>query len=131
MEAMKEIIRLKEELEKEKIHRLRLEDELDLLAVDNDRLRNLVASGGSSSMLSFTSKNTSNHSSNSGGGLIGNFSSNSTESPLSTDSDWRELLVDGDGNCADSIHTTIENACGGMNALCVAFCSYPGYYPLL
>jgi WD40 repeat protein len=116
-----EILKLKNELENEKMHRLQLEDELDLLAVDNDRLRKLLASNGG---VGSNNGATAFRSRDSGGGLIGNFSSTSTT--VDPNYEWRELLVDGNNICADTLHTRIENACGGMNALCVDFCTCEG-----
>jgi hypothetical protein len=135
-----EIIRLKAELEQQKNRCAALEDQLDDLAVDNDRLRKLVSQGGSTSVSGFTSKNVTAHSSHgsaagalgggigggSGGGLIGAFNTSNT----STNNDWEELLVDGNDNICDRVQIKLENACGGMNVLCVAFCAYPGDYPL-
>ena len=123
-----EIAQLKAELEVQKSRCARLEDELDDLAMDNDRLRKLVAANGGTSTSGFTSRNVTSHSNNTGGGLIGNFSEGNENQEVSSDVnfDWRELLVDGDDNCIDRVHTKIDNAAGGMNVLCVAFCTYPG-----
>ena len=124
-EMEEEILQLKEELEKQRNRCTRLEDELDDLAVDNDRLRKLLASGGSSDPSGFTSRNVTSHSNNSGGGLLpAAVEGESFSSDINFD--WRELLIDGDANCADAVQYKIENACGGLNALCVAFCAHPG-----
>ena len=124
-----EILQLKAEVEALKSRCARLEDELDDLAMDNDRLRKLTTSGAVlGSTTGFTSRNVTSHSNNSGGGVIGNFTGGN-ESQTDTANatiEWRELLVDGDDNCMDRVHTKIENAAGGMNVLCVAFCTYPG-----
>lgn len=120
-----EILQLKAELEKQRNRCARLEDELDDLSIDNDRLRKLLAAGGGSHSSGFTSKNVTSHSNNSGGGLLPDPSegqSNSTD----TNIDWRELLIDGNSTYADTVQTKFENACGGMNAICVAFCAIPG-----
>lgn len=122
-----EILQLKEELEKQRSRCARLEDELDDLAVDNDRLRKLLASGGSSDPSGFTSRNVTSHCNNSGGGLLPAVGEGES-CPTEVNFDWRELLIDGDANYADAVQHKIENACGGMNALSVAFCAYPGEY---
>lgn len=132
-----EILQLKRSIENERKARLQLEDDLDLLSVDNERLRNICILNGYNTTTTAQTSNVnrckSNYSQKEGNGLIhngtGTFSSSSTFVNINENDqnfEWKDLLVDGDGICADTIHTKIANACGGMNALCLSFCSYPG-----
>lgn len=120
-----EILQLKDQLEKQRIRCTTLEDQLDDLAIDNDRLRKLLAAGGSSNVASFTNSNVASQRTNVGAGVLGNFT------PVSDHSkdeafQCRDLLVEGDDNCPDAVLSKVQNACGGMNALCAAFCMSPG-----
>ncbi len=111
-----EVVYLRAQLAKERTARFKLDEELDLLAFDNDRLRNLVRSipkappaakmmeaSGSTAVAPPSAAGASNN----------------------LDSCQEEFLVEGNGKYADTVVTRIDNACGGMNALCVAFCPYP------
>lgn len=120
-----EILQLKDQLEKQRIRFATLEDQLDDLAIDNDRLRKLLAAGGSSNVASFTNSNVASQRTNVGAGVLGNFT------PVSDHSkdgafEYRDLLVEGDDDCPNAVLTKVQNACGGMNALCAAFCMFPG-----
>jgi len=107
-----EIVYLREQLATERAARIALDDELDLLAWDNDRLRNLVGA------LPKT---------------LPPVSVKSAATSVSTDSIVVDVveevpdafLVEGNGKYANKVVTRINNACGGMNALCVAFCPLP------
>lgn len=120
-----EISQLKDQLEKQRIRCETLEEQLDDLAIDNDRLRKLLAAGGSSNVASFTNSNVASHRTNVGGGVLGNFTPVSDNSQNET-FECRDLLIEGDDNCPDAVLVKVQNACGGMNALCAAFCIYPG-----
>lgn len=125
MTMEEEIVKLKDELEKQRIRCETLEDQLDDLAIDNERLRKLLAAGGSSNISSFTSHNVASQGTNVGGGVLGNFTPANGNS-VDENFECRDLLVEGDDNCSDVVLSKIGNACGGMNALCAAFCTYPG-----
>lgn len=109
-----EVVYLRAQLAKERAARFKLDEELDLLAFDNDRLRGLVRAIPKAPAVAKT---------------IETPGSIAVISPVSASNNpdvWpEELLVEGDGKYADAVVTRIDNACGGMNALCVAFCPYP------
>ena len=103
-----EITWLREQLCKEREAKIKLDEELDLLAFDNDRLKGLVASAGIGQPAKPVGVATS-----------------ATVIAATADDGLEELLQEGDGRFADAVVTRIDNACGGMNALCVAFCPHP------
>lgn len=109
-----EILQLRAQLDKQRIRCAVLENELDDLAMDNDRLRKLLAANGVSS--DFSKRNVTSHS----------LSAAAETATSYANSDWRELLVDGDDIFADMVLSKIDNSCGGMNVLCVNFCTYSG-----
>ena len=107
-----EIVYLRAQLANERAARIQLDDELDLLAWDNDRLRNLVAALPKSSS------------------PVPVKPAASTETTDISVVDVveevpDEFLVEGNGKYANKVVARINNACGGMNALCVAFCLLP------
>ena len=107
-----EIVYLREQLATERAARIALDDELDLLAWDNDRLRNLVGTVPKT---------------------LPPVPVKPAATLVSTDSIVVDVveevpdafLVEGNGKYANKVVTRINNACGGMNALCVAFCPLP------
>ena len=100
-----EVTWLREQLMKEREARLKLDEELDLLAFDNERLKGLLATSGTRPAVAPTISSGDNVAVDNGG--------------------LADLLQEGDGRFADTVVTRIDNACGGMNALCVAFCPHP------
>lgn len=111
-----EILQLRAQLDEQRIRCAALENELDDLAMDNDRLRKLLAANGVSS--DFSKRNVTSHSLSA--------SADTAAGTSDANSDWRELLVDGDNIFADTVLSKIDNSCGGMNVLCVNFCTYSG-----
>lgn len=104
-----EIEQLRLELEKEKTLRIELEEECDTLAMANVRLQNElsvfrkagVSSCSGANAAGFHVAETTNEDGG-GGGVLG---------------------FDGDGRFANKARCTIDNACGSMNVLSVAFCN--------
>jgi WD40 repeat protein len=114
------VVTLKNELNEERRKRLELEGELDILALDNERLRGelqkmrAIALSSPSSAVSPVA------------GEIVNSSDNANLTPVLgevNDSDWQQLLTEGDKLYAKSLKTRIENACGGFNAIATCFCN--------
>eukprot|EP01041_Mallomonas_annulata_P004261 gene4261-8482_t len=98
------VSQLREELEREKLSRTKLEEECDLLSIENERLNKVIIASN------------------------GNLSSQSQQQPtpsqmLNSVSDSEsDILRNGDGMYANIILSRIENVCSGLNATCTAFC---------
>ena len=103
-----EIVYLRAQLAEERAARIKLDDELDILAWENDRLRNLVAALPKTPPVAIKPATSVDTDSN----------NDDVEVP-------DQLLVEGNGKYANKVVSRIDNACGGMNALCVAFCPLP------
>ena len=128
-----EITRLKAELEEQRVRCKGLEDDLDDLTLDNDRLYKLLALAGGgiggNSATAFKSRAPSSANSNDADAKASDGSSTSAVGASSdTNLDWRDLLVDGDDSCTDLVPLKINNGCGGKNVICVTFCAYPGAF---
>ena len=107
-----EIVYLRAQLANERAARIKLDDELDLLAWDNDRLRGLVTA---------LPKTTPPVPVKPAAAALA--TDNVVVDVVEEVPD--EFLVEGNGKYANKVVTRINNACGGMNALCVAFCPLP------
>lgn len=124
-----EITRLKAELEEQRSRCRGLENDLDDMTLDNDRLYKLLAlaGGGASGNSATTFKSRAPPASNSNEEKASDGSSTSASGTTSdTAFEWRDLLVDGDDSCTDLVPLKIKDGCGGKNVICVAFCAYPG-----
>jgi hypothetical protein len=124
-----EITRLKAELEEQRSRCRGLENDLDDMALDNDRLYKLLAlaGGGAGGNSATTFKSRAPPASNSNEEKASDGSSPSASGTSSdTAFECRDLLVDGDDSCTDLAPLKIKDGCGGKNVICVAFCAYPG-----
>ena len=124
-----EITRLKAELEEQRSRCRGLENDLDDMTLNNDRLYKLLAlaGGGAGGNSATTFKSRAPPASNSNEEKASDGSSPSASGTTSdTAFEWRDLLVDGDGSCTDLVPLKIKDGCGGKNVICVAFCAYPG-----
>lgn len=126
-----EIFRLKAELEEQRIRCRGLENDLDDMTLDNDRLYKLLALAGGgiggNSATAFKSRAPTSASSKDAD--ASNEISTSAAGPTSdANFESRDLLVDGDDSCTDLIPFQIKDGCGGKNVICVAFCAYPGTF---
>jgi hypothetical protein len=108
-----EIAALRSELEEERRIRLQLEEELDLLALDNERLREEVE----------TLRRSSSHANSAAGKPVDSSGSLAILAQTVDDIDWKDILAEGDKLYPNSISLKIDNACGGMNAVASCFCN--------
>lgn len=100
-----EIVALRAALAHEKEERQKLDEECDLLAFENDRLKDELAR-----YKALTHSSSSSHS--------GNTKVNDTDAH---GTEVLEVFVEGDGKYANSLKAKILDANGGKNVLCAAF----------
>jgi hypothetical protein len=112
--AMATINDLKKQLEAVKSKNLHLEDECDLLAMENDRLRTLCQTNGINPDFVAAEKETS-------------YFPTADAVPVANIEDEDEFLVNagGDERYARSPGREISDACGSGNALCVEYLLLP------
>jgi hypothetical protein len=118
--AMSLIADLKKQLEKMTAKYYSLEEECDLLAMENDRLRTLCTGNGVNPDFSVDRQTKSPVETGTG-------SSTSSSFGIAGNEDESEFLINagGDDMYARSVGREIQNACGAGNVLCVGYIRFP------